>query len=130
MREFSSGIHPTVFISNHTFTDEGLWLRQPGFDATFFPQDSIGATTPDEAAMKDLGDDMEGATGWHSERGYETLGDITGATEDWNYFAQGSYGYTPEVRGPELPRELRGLRGRGVRRRRSRTRAKAPARRT
>ena len=28
--------------------------------------------------MKDLGDDMEGATGWHSERGYETLGDITG----------------------------------------------------
>ena len=49
--------------------------------------------------MKDLGDDMAGATGWRSERGYETLGDITGATEDWNYFAQGSYGYTPEVRG-------------------------------
>ena len=49
--------------------------------------------------MKDLGDDMGGATGWRSERGYETLGDITGATEDWNYFAQGSYGYTPEVRG-------------------------------
>ena len=93
------GIHPTVFISNHTFTDEGLWLRQPGFDAPFLPQDSIGATTPDEVAMKDLGDDMEGATGWRSERGYESLGDITGATEDWNYFAQGSYGYTPEVRG-------------------------------
>ena len=99
VREFSSGIHPTVFISNHTFTDEGLWLRQPGFDATFFPQDSIGATSPDEVAMKDLGDDMQGATGWHSERGYESLGDITGATEDWNYFSQGSYGYTPEVRG-------------------------------
>ena len=49
--------------------------------------------------MKDLGDDMQGATGWHSERGYESLGDITGATEDWNYFSQGSYGYTPEVRG-------------------------------
>ena len=99
VRELSSGIHPTVFISNHTFTDEGLWLRQPGFDADFFPQDSIGATSPDEAAMKDLGDDMEGATGWRSERGYETLGNITGATEDWNYFSQGSYGYTPEVRG-------------------------------
>jgi hypothetical protein len=99
IHQLSQSIHPTVFISNHTFTEEGLWLRQPGFDAPFLPQDSIGATTPDEAAMKDLGDDMEGATGWRSERGYESLGDITGATEDWNYFAQGSYGYTPEVRG-------------------------------
>jgi Ca2+-binding RTX toxin-like protein len=99
VHQLSQGIHPTVFISNHTFTDDGKWLRQPGFDAPFLPQDSIGATTPDEAAMKDLGDDMQGATGWTSERGYETLGDITGATEDWNYFAQGSYGYTPEARG-------------------------------
>ncbi|MEJ7876401.1 MAG: M14 family zinc carboxypeptidase [Solirubrobacterales bacterium] len=95
----SQGIHPTVFITNHTFTQDGKWLRQPGFDAPFLPQDSIGATSPDEAAMKDLGDEMEAATGWTSERGYETLGDITGATEDWNYFAQGSYGYTPEARG-------------------------------
>jgi Ca2+-binding RTX toxin-like protein len=99
VREFSSGIHPTVFITNHTFTDDGKWLRQPGFDAPFLPQDSIGATTPDEAAMKDLGDAMGDATGWTSERSYETLGDITGATEDWNYLSQGSYGYTPEARG-------------------------------
>ena len=99
VHQLSAGIHPTVFISNHTFTDDGKWLRQPGFDADFLPQDSIGATTPDEAAMKSLGDDMQEATGWTSERGYETLGDITGATEDWNYFAQGSYGYTPEARG-------------------------------
>lgn len=99
VHQLSRGIHPTVFITNHTFTADGKWLRQPGFDAPFLPQDSIGATTPDEAAMKDLGDDMQGATGWTSERGYETLGNITGATEDWNYFAQGSYGYTPEARG-------------------------------
>ena len=99
VRQLSQSIHPTVFISNHTFTEDGKWLRQPGFDAPFLPQDSIGATTPDEAAMKDLGDDMQAATGWTSERGYETLGDITGATEDWNYFAQASYGYTPEARG-------------------------------
>jgi hypothetical protein len=99
IHQLSQAIHPTVFISNHTFTEDGKWLRQPGFDAPFLPQDSIGATTPDEAAMKALGDDMEAATGWTSERGYETLGDITGATEDWNYFAQGSYGYTPEARG-------------------------------
>ena len=37
-----------------------------------------------------------------SELGYETLGDITGATEDWNYFSQGTYGYTPEIRGPNF----------------------------
>ncbi len=99
VREFSAGIHPTVFITNHTFTDDGKWLRQPGFDGAFFPQDSIGATTPDEAATKSLGDAMESATGWTSERSYEDLGDITGATEDWNYLSQGSYAYTPEARG-------------------------------
>ena len=42
---------------------------------------------------------MAAATGWTSELGYATLGDITGATEDWNYFAQGTFGYTPEARG-------------------------------
>ena len=102
VHEYSSGIHPTVLIANHTYTTDGKWLRQPGFDGAFFPQDSIGATTPDEEAMKGLGDAMEGATGWTSERSYETLGDITGATEDWNYFAQGTYGYTPEARGPNF----------------------------
>jgi Ca2+-binding RTX toxin-like protein len=99
VREFTSSVHPTVFITNHTFTEDGKWLRQPGFDADFLPSDEIGAVSPDEAAMKNLGDDMAAATGWTSERGYETLGDITGATEDWNYFAQGTLGYTPEVRG-------------------------------
>jgi Zinc carboxypeptidase/PKD domain len=99
VHQYSSSVQPTAFITNHTFTDDGKWLRQPGFDASFLPQDMIGALTPDEAAMKDLGDDMAAATGYSSERGYETLGDITGATEDWNYFAQGTYGYTPEARG-------------------------------
>ena len=92
IHDFTAGIHPTVFITNHTFTDDGKWLRQPGFDDVVF-------TTPDEAAMKALGDDMAAATGWTSELGYATLGDITGATEDWNYFSQGTYGYTPEARG-------------------------------
>ncbi|MGZ5331450.1 MAG: M14 family zinc carboxypeptidase [Solirubrobacterales bacterium] len=99
VRDFSASVHPTVFITNHTFTEDGKWLRQPGFDAPFLPADGIGALTPDEAAMKALGDEMAVATGYTSERGYETLGDITGATEDWNYFAQGTYGYTPEARG-------------------------------
>ena len=59
----------------------------------------MGAITPDEAAMDALGDEMATANGWTSELGYETLCDITGATEDWNYFSQGTYGYTPEIRG-------------------------------
>ncbi|MGH2953750.1 MAG: M14 family zinc carboxypeptidase [Solirubrobacterales bacterium] len=100
VHQFTSRLHPTVFITNHTFTDDGKWLRQPGFDdPDVFPQDSIGSFVPDEPAMKQLGDAMGDATGWTSERAYETLGDITGATEDWNYFSQGTYGYTPEARG-------------------------------
>jgi hypothetical protein len=100
VRAYTSTVHPTVFITNHTFTDDGKWLRQPGFDdPAIFPQDAIGSVVPDEVAMKSLGDAMEGATGFSSERAYETLGSITGATEDWNYYAQGTYGYTPEARG-------------------------------
>ena len=95
VHQFTSRLQPTVFITNHTFTDDGKWLRQPGFD-------DVISVTPDEAAMKDLGDAMAAATGWTSELGYETLGDITGATEDWNYFAQGTYGYTPEARGNDF----------------------------
>ena len=65
---------------------------------------TMGAVTPDEAAMEALGDAMAAANepDWISELGYETLCDITGATEDWNYFAQGAYGYTPEARGPNF----------------------------
>jgi hypothetical protein len=116
VRNFSSSVHPTVFIANHTFTD-GRWLRQPGFDAEFLQQTDLGqdyddncgmgtmgAITPDEPAMKALGDAMAAANepDWISELGYETLCDITGATEDWNYFNQGTYGYTPEARGPNF----------------------------
>ena len=111
----SESVHPTVVISNHTFT-EGRWLRQPGFDPDFLPQQKVptydpacgkgtmGAVTPDEPATKALGDAMAAANepDWISELGYETLCDITGATEDWNYFAQGAYGYTPEARGPNF----------------------------
>ena len=46
VREFVSGIHPTVFITNHTYG--GDFLRQPGFNASFLPQDGLGSSTPDE----------------------------------------------------------------------------------
>lgn len=123
VHQFVSKLHPTVVITNHTFTENGWWLRQPGFNGAFFPQEAPTyspacinppnnpcAVTPDEPAMKALGDAMGdqgtdnpalGATGWPSDLGWE-LGDITGATEDWNYFAQGTYGYTPEARGTDF----------------------------
>ncbi|HYI37879.1 MAG TPA: M14 family zinc carboxypeptidase [Thermoleophilaceae bacterium] len=92
VHRFTSGLQVVTFITNHTFTDDGKFLRQPGFD-------DVIAVAPDEPRMKALGDAMAAATGWTSELGYATLGDITGATEDWNYFAQGTFGYTPEARG-------------------------------
>ncbi len=94
IHRLSARLHPTVVISNHTFTTGGTWLRQPGFR-------TFGNTVPDEASMKSLGDAMAAATGWASQLGW-AIGDITGATEDWNYFAQGSLGYTPEGRGPNF----------------------------
>src|SRR2546423_7858459 len=41
---------------------------------------------------------MGRATGYASEHGYQ-LYEVTGATEDWNYAAQGAFGYTIELGG-------------------------------
>ena len=99
---FSAARQITEVISNHTFTDQGVFFRQPGFRASFFPKNAAGEDiSPDEAGMKELGDAMGAATGWESLLGWK-LSDITGATEDWNYFAQGAFGYTPEGRGPNF----------------------------
>ena len=51
---------------------------------------------------------MGAATGWPSALGW-ALYDITGGTEDWNYFAQGAYGYTPEARGPSFHANYAGM---------------------
>jgi len=89
-------------ISHHTFWDTGIWLRQPGFcnwgpEGCQEDQDVV----PDENGMKFLGDQMGDATGWESDLGW-VIGEITGATEDWNYFATGAFGYTPEQRGVDF----------------------------
>jgi hypothetical protein len=68
-----------------------LVLRPPG-------QHTDGLA-PDEARMKELGDQMADDTGYTSEYGWQ-LYDTTGTTEDWTYGAQGSFGYTIEI-GPE-----------------------------
>lgn len=97
-----SSTRPIVtVISHHTFTADGIWLRQPGFCKSAGGCSRSTDVVPDEAGMKALGDAMGQASGWDSDLGW-VIGEITGATEDWNYFAQGAYGYTPEQRGPNF----------------------------
>jgi hypothetical protein len=73
----------------------GWVLRQPGFK-------DFGLLSPDEHIMKPLGDQMGEATGYESLLGYD-LYDVHGATEDWNYVAQGAMGYTIELGPPDTP---------------------------
>ena len=54
---------------------------------------------PDEARLKELGDAMGDDTGYTSQYGWQ-LYDTSGTTEDWNYGAAGTFGYTIEL-GPE-----------------------------
>jgi hypothetical protein len=79
----------TNLISMHTVA--ALVLRPPGLHEA--------GLSPDEAAMKSLGDKMANATGYTSEYGFQ-LYDTAGTTEDDTYAATGGYGYTIEM-GPE-----------------------------
>ncbi len=95
---FTRQLQPTVVLSHHTYSEEGVWLRQPGFnDPAIFP----GDVTPDQAEFNALGDSMATATGWLSWRSFE-LYPVTGATDDWNYLAQGALAFTSEDRGPDF----------------------------
>ena len=96
----SSRLHPTMVISNHTFTARGEWLYQPGFLEPGVVGDASN-NVPDTPAMAELGNQMGAVSGWIARKSY-LLSHITGATEDWNYFAQGAYGYTPEAKGPNF----------------------------
>lgn len=96
VRGFGQANQVQVYITNHTFTDVGRILRQPGFDIA---GDEVEPTVPDEPRIKALGDAMGESTGYVSELGYATLGNITGPADDFLYYAQGTYGYTPEMRG-------------------------------
>jgi hypothetical protein len=96
VRAFAVANQVQVFITNHTFTVDGRILRQPGFD---IPGDEVQPTVPDEARLAALGEEMAQATAGISELGYASLGNITGPADDFLYYAQGTYGYTPELRG-------------------------------
>jgi murein tripeptide amidase MpaA len=96
IRAFGQANQIQTYITFHTYTAEGRILRQPGFK---IDNDEVGDVTPDEARMKALGDDMAASTQGISELGYATLGNITGPADDFLYYSQGTYGYTPELRG-------------------------------
>jgi hypothetical protein len=82
-----SQTHPvTTLITLHTVA--ALVLRSPGLHTH--------GLAPDETLLKQLGNKMAGNTGYTSEYGWQ-LYDTTGTTEDWNYGAVGTLGYTIEL---------------------------------
>src|SRR3954470_18946119 len=83
---FSQTHDVTTLITMHNFAS--LVLRPPGVHNA--------GLAPDEDALKSLGDKMAAATGYTSEYGYQ-LYDTSGTTEDWNYGAAGTFGYTIEM---------------------------------
>ena len=76
----------TGLISLHTIA--ALVLRPPGLHT--------GGLSPDEQAMKALGDRMAATTGYTSQYSFQ-LYDTAGTTEDDTYAATGGYGYTIEI---------------------------------
>jgi hypothetical protein len=86
VHEFSQRRDVTTLITMHNFAS--LVLRPPGVHDQ--------GLAPDEDALKRLGDRMAEDTGYTSEFSYQ-LYDTSGTTEDWNYGAAGTYGYTIEM---------------------------------
>jgi hypothetical protein len=86
VHEFSQSHDITTLITMHNFAS--LVLRPPGVHDA--------GQAPDEDALKKLGDIMAQDTGYTSEYGYQ-LYDTSGTTEDWNYGAAGTFGYTIEM---------------------------------
>lgn len=97
VRLFTRRLQPTVVLTHHTYSEEGQWLRQPSLDPAILP----GDITPDEAEFTALGDSMATVTGWASLPAFQ-LYPTAGATDDWNYHAQGAIAFTSEGRGPDF----------------------------
>jgi hypothetical protein len=89
IHEYSQQRQVTALITLHNVA--ALVLRPPG--------EKTQGLAPDEARMKQIGDAMAAATGYTSQYGWQ-LYDTTGTTEDWNYAAAGTFGYTIEI-GPK-----------------------------
>jgi len=88
VHKLSQRLQITNLQAIHSFA--ALVLRPPGFRAL--------GLAPDERRLKELGDAIGRAAGYVSEYAYE-LYEVTGAAEDWNYVAQGTFGYNIELGG-------------------------------
>jgi hypothetical protein len=86
VHEYSQKHDVTSLVTMHNYAS--LVLRPPGLHTQ--------GLAPDEPALKELGDKMGDASGYISQFGYQ-LYDTTGTTEDWNYAAAGTFGYTIEM---------------------------------
>jgi hypothetical protein len=86
VHEYSQSRQVTALITLHNFAS--LVLRPPGLASK--------GKAPDEDRLKQLGDEMAADTGYTSQFGWQ-LYDTSGTTEDWNYAAAGTYGYTIEL---------------------------------
>ena len=86
VHEYSQTRQITNIITIHNVA--ALVLRPPGRESS--------GLAPDEARMKEIGDAMAQTTGYRSQYGWQ-LYDTSGTTEDWNYAAQGAFGYTIEI---------------------------------
>jgi hypothetical protein len=83
----SQNLQVTTIISMHTYSGDVLW--PPGWRS---------GTVPDDTRLASLGNAMAAAAGYVGEPA-NRLYPVTGATEDWNYVAQGAFGYTIEMGG-------------------------------
>src|SRR4051812_15192363 len=88
IHELAGSLPLTGLETLHNYA--GLVLRPPGT--------RVMGRAPDNVKLRRLGDAMGRATGYTSEHGYQ-LYEVTGAAEDWNYAAQGVFGYTIELGG-------------------------------
>ncbi len=86
VRQWLLRLHPTVLVTNHTFT--GLILRPPGTGDQ--------GPAPDEDRMRALGDAMARETNYTSQYSYQ-LYDTSGTTDDWLYGGLSSFSFTPEI---------------------------------
>jgi hypothetical protein len=85
-----------VMVVNSNHTTAGDVLYQPGFHAVDEPGLKKTDTVPYSAQMTEVAEAMATPAGYKAFVSYG-LYDVTGATEDTNYFEQGSFGYTTEV---------------------------------
>jgi zinc carboxypeptidase len=86
VHEWSRSHDVTTLITLHNVA--ALVLRPPGLHTQ--------GLAPEEQQLKKLGDQMAKGTGYTSQYGWQ-LYDTTGTTEDWNYAAAGTFGYTIEI---------------------------------